>query len=273
MKKQLAIYPGSFNPFTKGHLNILNKAEAIFGVENVLIAVGENPAKDKNPRDDAYWRKKTIELNLPTKRVESFSGFLTDFIWEKEKEGYDVTIIRGLRNGDDLDYEVNQLRYLQDMKPDMKTIFIVCDQVYEHISSSGYRACELVRAGSGHRYIAKEVESMLKWYVIIDYQSVDNYAMMLDAPKNKEYLHNRVKVFYGLREDCEAFKKDNPYVDFNKEDYEIGTNVTYDKEYWKLYDINEKECHLTNIQEWPGKGIFVQRHEAPWIWKYCKKKL
>lgn len=166
--KKIAIYPGSFNPFTIGHQNILEKAESIFGKENVIIAVGVNPEKTKSisPAPGQVGqvsihmieidRVATIKFNLPSKNVEKYSGFLTDYVFEKEKEGYDVTVIRGLRNGSDLDYEVNQLRFIQDMKPDFKVMFLVCDKQFEHVSSSAYRMLEAVRPGAGHKYLAKE---------------------------------------------------------------------------------------------------------------------
>jgi pantetheine-phosphate adenylyltransferase len=153
MENTIAIYPGSFNPFTIGHLNILQKAEAIFGVENVIIAVGVNPEKNPSGID----RVATIKGNLPSKNVEGFQGFLTDYIWEKEKAGYKVVVVKGLRNGDDLDYEVNQLRFMEEMKSNVKVIFITCDKQFEHVSSSAYRALESVRPGAGHKYLAKEV--------------------------------------------------------------------------------------------------------------------
>lgn len=153
--KKIAIYPGSFNPFTVGHLNILQKAEEIFGKENVIILVGNNPEKVPGEVN----RVLTIKGNLPSKNVDSFSGFLTDYIFEKEQQGFEVFVIKGLRNGDDLSYEVNQLRYLEDRKKNVKTIFLMCDKEFEHVSSSGYRACEKIMPGSGHQYLAKEIET------------------------------------------------------------------------------------------------------------------
>ena len=158
-RKKIAIYPGTFNPFTIGHLNIAEKADAIFGKENTIIAVGENPAKDKNPGDAAYMRMKTIQGNLPSRTVEKYKGFLTDYVFEKEKQGFDVTVIRGLRNGFDLQYETNLLRALQDYKPNIKVLFFLCDKEFDHVSSSLYRLCEADKPFSGHRYLAKEVPS------------------------------------------------------------------------------------------------------------------
>jgi pantetheine-phosphate adenylyltransferase len=159
MKKKIAIYPGTFNPFTIGHLNILEKAEKLFGKDNVIIAVGENPSKDKNPQEMAYYRTQTIRGNLPSRNVESYKGFLTDYIWKKEEEGFDVTVIRGLRNGFDLQYETNLLRALQDFKPDIQVLFYLCDKQFDHVSSSLYRLCEADKPFSGHMYIAKETVS------------------------------------------------------------------------------------------------------------------
>jgi pantetheine-phosphate adenylyltransferase len=150
MKKKLAIYPGSFNPFHKGHLEILKKAEAIF--DEVIVAIGTNPDKKI---DEKINRLETLRFQLPGKKVEQFSGFLSDYVQDKEDEGYNVTIVRGLRNGADLNYETNQLRVMLDQKPDLKMIFIPCDVRFEHVSSSMIRAMEKIQEGSASEYIVK----------------------------------------------------------------------------------------------------------------------
>ncbi len=165
-KKKIGIFCGSFIPLHKGHLNILEQAESIFGADNVIIAVGENPAKKqilteiKNYHQDLYFPEinpvETIKKQLPSRNIEGYSGFLTDFIWEKEKEGYDVTIIRGLRNVDDFIQESTQLAFLRDMKPNIKVLFLMCESKYSHISSSAYREFEKIKNGSGHIYLAHE---------------------------------------------------------------------------------------------------------------------
>jgi pantetheine-phosphate adenylyltransferase len=152
MKDVIAIYPGSFNPFTIGHQNILEKAERIFGQGNVIIAVGVNPDKTTSVDDS---RVQTIKRQLTSKTVDSYSGFLTDYVREKESEtGKRVVVIRGLRNGHDFDYEYNQLRFMWDQMPELDIVCLFADPIYMHVSSSAYRALEKVKTGSGHKYLA-----------------------------------------------------------------------------------------------------------------------
>lgn len=143
-KPKIGIYAGSFNPFHNGHLNILQKAERVF--EKVIIAKGVNPEKLDNNEMNA---RSGI---LKYRQFETFVGLLTDYAKSKESNA-DITVIRGLRNGDDLDYEVNQLRFMEEMKPDLKLIFINCDKQFEHISSSSIRNLERIKEGLGQKYL------------------------------------------------------------------------------------------------------------------------
>ncbi len=150
--KTLAIYPGSFNPFHIGHLNIVEKAERVFGNGNVLIAIGVNPDKAKS--EDLLIR--ATEINQKTGRpVEIYTTFLHELIEKKESEGYKVVLIRGLRNGDDLAYEDNQLKFIKDFKKDIDVIFFRCDEEFAHISSSAIRNLQSFRPGSGDKYLIK----------------------------------------------------------------------------------------------------------------------
>lgn len=73
--------------------------------------------------------------------VMNYSGLLTDFV--KTLPYDNVTVIRGLRNSVDLQYEMNQYRYLQDLMPEIQMVSIFCDKEYEHISSSGIRTLSI----------------------------------------------------------------------------------------------------------------------------------
>jgi pantetheine-phosphate adenylyltransferase len=127
---KIGVYAGSFNPFHKGHLNIVEKAEQIF--DKVIIAKGINPEKPIDKGLDG------LDEKLYYRQTEAFSGLLTDYISNKSKDA-DITLIRGLRNGNDLSYEMNQIKFINEFDSNVKYIFIHCDQEYEHISSTALR--------------------------------------------------------------------------------------------------------------------------------------
>lgn len=125
----IAVFAGSFNPFHKGHYNVLQKAERIF--DKVIVAFGQNPEKGS--------RGYKIPESLKNRQIETYDGLLTDFIASLE---HDVVVIRGLRNSTDFNYEQNQYRYIQELMPEIKIVSIFCDKEFEHISSSGIRTLE-----------------------------------------------------------------------------------------------------------------------------------
>jgi pantetheine-phosphate adenylyltransferase len=125
----IALFAGSFDPFHKGHYNILQKAEKIF--DKVIVAFGNNPDKHKG--------KWPIPKKIQNRQIERYDGLLTDFV---NSLGYEVTVIRGLRNSTDFQYEQNQYRYIQELKRDIKIVSIFCDKEFEHISSSGIRTLQ-----------------------------------------------------------------------------------------------------------------------------------
>ena len=131
----IGVYPGSFNPFHQGHLNILFKAEKIF--DKVIVARGINTEKAPSVYEIPQMVKGRAEC------IE-YKGLLTDCIESIVKANPDakVTVIRGLRNSVDLQYEMNQYRYFQDLMPNMQMVSIFCDKEFEHISSSGIRTLQ-----------------------------------------------------------------------------------------------------------------------------------
>lgn len=128
-KPSIGVFCGSFNPFHKGHYNVLQKAERIF--DKVIISFGKNPDKTNRTWD--------IPKAIKNRQLTEYNGLLTDFV---ASLGYDVVVIKGLRNSTDFQYEQNQYRYIQELMPGIKIINIFCDKEFEHISSSGIRTLE-----------------------------------------------------------------------------------------------------------------------------------
>lgn len=129
VQPNIAVFAGSFNPFHNGHYNVLKKAEKLY--DKVIIAFGKNPDKTERTWD--------IPKTIGNRQLTEYNGLLTDYI---DSLGYDVTVVRGLRNSTDFQYEQNQYRYIQELKPDIKIVSVFCDKEFEHISSSGIRTLE-----------------------------------------------------------------------------------------------------------------------------------
>jgi len=157
---KVAIFAGSFNPFTIGHRDIYDQAQSIFGEENVLLALGNNPEK----KGVGFARSREISNENPSVNVVFYGGFLHDFVSKLEDEGYDVTLVRGLRNGADLQYEQNQLSFIRDFKPDIKVMFLLCDKSLEHVSSSAVRAIQKIDPLGAEKYISREKHIKRKTY-------------------------------------------------------------------------------------------------------------
>ncbi|MGO9953887.1 MAG: adenylyltransferase/cytidyltransferase family protein [Dissulfurispiraceae bacterium] len=151
-RPNVGVYAGSYDPFHIGHMNILHQAEKIF--DKVIIAVGMNPEKvdQQSWQSMAQERTKAITKQLPFHQVEAFRGFLAHYLERKEKD-QNVTLIRGIRDGFDLRQEVIQLRYVQQLYPELKVVYIPCKKEFEHISSSWLRLLESIEPGSSAPYL------------------------------------------------------------------------------------------------------------------------
>ena len=153
----IAIYAGSFNPFHIGHLNIVQRAERVFGRGNVMIARGINPEKQNG---EELTTEHIVDWCLALEEkinceVNWYKGFLHEYI--NKLEDFDpntnFVLLRGLRNATDLAYEENQIKCIQSFKPNIRVVFMMCDPEFNHISSTAIRNLNKIKPGSGDQYI------------------------------------------------------------------------------------------------------------------------
>jgi pantetheine-phosphate adenylyltransferase len=140
-KKTKALYAGTFDPITNGHINIIERSVDVFG--EVIVAVTDNPTKD----GPVFTLKERLELvreavgSIPGVEVMSFNGLTVEFA---RKVGANV-IIRGLRAVSDFDDEFAMALANRDMAPEIDTVFLMTAQEFFYISSS--RVKELAELG------------------------------------------------------------------------------------------------------------------------------
>ena len=129
-----AIYPGSFDPFTNGHLDIVKKASVLF--EKVYIVIGTNPQKKRAFACDGM--KDAIEKTLATIGITNCEVYVYDGLIAKfAKENNIKYMIRGLRNNLDYNYEENIAEVNKLINPDMEYIYFRADNIA--VSSSMVR--------------------------------------------------------------------------------------------------------------------------------------
>lgn len=130
MRKKIAVYPGSFDPVTYGHLDIIKRALKIF--DKVIVAVAHNA--DKKPLFDVSERVGLLKESLKgLKRVEidDFDGLIVDYV---RKKGTSV-VIRGLRMISDFEYEFQMALTNRKLSSNVETIFMMPSESYSYLSS------------------------------------------------------------------------------------------------------------------------------------------
>ncbi len=149
--KTIAVYPGTFDPVTNGHIDIAKRAKTVF--DEVIIAIAAST--DKKPMFSIQRRKEMLEIatqDIPGIRIETFDTLLVDFAKEMKTNN----IIRGLRAISDFEYEL-QLSYANSsLNPDIETIFLMPTLENAFISSSVVRAI-LKHNGSITHLVPKEI--------------------------------------------------------------------------------------------------------------------
>jgi pantetheine-phosphate adenylyltransferase len=130
MPDRVALYPGSFDPLTNGHLDILSRARRL--ADQVIIAILENDAK--KPLFSVEERSAMIREIVgedPSVTVRSFSGLLVGFALESGA----TLIVRGLRAVSDYEYELQMALMNRRLAPSVETVFLMANEEYSYVSS------------------------------------------------------------------------------------------------------------------------------------------
>lgn len=160
MPLKKALCPGSFDPPTDGHINIIERGLKIS--DHITVAVAINSSK--SAMFSAAERVEMLRELLKDKKnvtIDSFEGLLVDYCQEKKIH----TILRGIRTVSDYEYELQMSLANRILNPDLETIFMMTEGRFSHISSSIIK--EVIRyGGSGkamiHPYVEKKLRDKLK---------------------------------------------------------------------------------------------------------------
>lgn len=130
----VVIYPGTFDPITLGHVDLIKRAARVF--DRLIMAVSVSTWK--NPLFTLAERlamARTMAASLPHVEVDSFDGLLVDYVRQKQAR----VILRGLRAFSDFEYEFQMALTNRKMAPDVETLFMMPSEVYSYVSSTMVR--------------------------------------------------------------------------------------------------------------------------------------
>ena len=128
---KIAIYPGTFNPITNGHTDLVQRAAGLF--DKIIVAVGTNTQKGNTlPTDQRVELAKEVLAGLENVEVTSFEGLLTEFVSQR---GANI-ILRGLRTVADFEYEFQLVAMNRVLDPSIETVFLAPAEHLSYISST-----------------------------------------------------------------------------------------------------------------------------------------
>lgn len=147
--KRLAVYPGSFDPPTLGHLDVIERAARLF--DHLIVAIGVNSAKQ--PYLSLEQRTAALEASLrhlSNVEISHFEGLLVDYVDSVGAK----SIVRGLRATSDFEYEFQMAMVNRRMKEDIDSVFLMTKWEYSYLSSSVVR--EVVQLGGNYTEMVSE---------------------------------------------------------------------------------------------------------------------
>jgi pantetheine-phosphate adenylyltransferase len=153
---KIAIYPGSFDPFTNGHKNIIERSVKVF--DQVIVAVAHNTSKKTIfTVEERVSILNEIFKDRDDVRVDYFEGLLVEYI---KKMGTNV-VLRGMRTVSDFEFEMQMALANKTLSAELETVFMVTDSEFSHISSSVIKEVVSLN-GSASQMVPEIVETKLR---------------------------------------------------------------------------------------------------------------
>lgn len=153
-----AIYPGTFDPITNGHYNIIERCSTLFDELIVLVMINPNKSNMFSIEERVQFIKKQCK-GIPNVRIERYEGLLIQYANDNKCN----VIIKGIRNTLDFEYETQMALINKSLKSDLETLFMVSDSKYSYVSSSTVKEIFNLN-GDVKQYVSKDVmESLQKF--------------------------------------------------------------------------------------------------------------
>ena len=151
-----AVYPGSFDPVTNGHIDVIERALKIF--DKVIVAVGDNPGKEPTfTIEERIDMLKECTKDIKNVEIDSFSGLLLNYVKSKNSK----IIIRGLRAVSDFEFEFQRALMNRVVNDEIETIFIMTKEHYVYLNSSIIKEMTMF-GGKVNGLVPEIVEKKLK---------------------------------------------------------------------------------------------------------------
>jgi len=153
---RIAIYPGTFDPVTFGHIDLIKRAVLLF--DQVIVAVARDSSKDALfSAEERVEMLKMVTKDIQGIKVESFEGLLVEYV---KKKGSKV-MLRGLRMISDFEYEFQMALTNRRLCPEIETIYMMPKETFCYLSSKLIKEAAVLGAKLDH-FVPKDIEQLLK---------------------------------------------------------------------------------------------------------------